>query len=116
MPKLICLLIACLWTAPALPADVQAPADKTTVAPAPDGGLDSRQMEKDLQHLPWQQFRSIIESVPKMKADVEAYGQFGWSYVQANYTTYGWKKNIDRLDDAQKKQLSELIQAIKGAR
>ena len=77
---------------------------------------DSQAMEKSLQSLHWKQFRSIIETIPKMKADVEAYGPIGWQFVQANYKTYGWKKNIDRLDDAQKKRLAELIQSAKEAR
>ena len=73
-------------------------------------------MEKELQSLPWKQFRAIIESIPKMKADVEAYGPIGWQFVQANYQSYGWKKNIDKLDETQKKRLAELIQIAKGSR
>ena len=73
-------------------------------------------MEKDLQSLPWKQFRSIIESIPKLKADVEAYGPIGWQFVQANYKAYGWKRNIDRLDETQKKHLAELIKIAKGTR
>lgn len=89
--KLIFPLLACLWL--------------TSVFAA-----DSRQMEKDLQRLPWKQFRQVIESVPKLKADVEAYGPIGWTYVQQNYQTHGWKKNIDKLNEAQQKQLAGLIQ------
>jgi hypothetical protein len=77
---------------------------------------DSQAMEKSLQSLHWKQFRAIIESIPKMKADVEAYGPIGWQFVQANYKAYGWKKNIDRLDETQKKRLAELIQSAKEAR
>ena len=77
---------------------------------------DSQAMEKELQSLPWKQFRAIIESIPKMKADVEAYGPIGWQFVQANYRIYGWKKNIDRLDETQKKRLAELIQSAKESR
>lgn len=77
---------------------------------------DASRMEKSLQQLNWKQFRSIIEAVPKLNADVEAYGAFGWQYVQANYTSYGWKKNIDRLDDGQKQLLAELIRRAEAAR
>jgi len=77
---------------------------------------DSKQMEKDLQRLPWKQFRSVIEAVPKMRAEVEAYGTIGWQIVQANYTHYHWQKNIDKLDAAQKKQLADLIDAAKATR
>jgi len=116
MPKLIYPLIACLWAAPAFPAETHASADTTTSAPAKDGGPDSRQMEQDLQRLPWKKFRFVIESVPKMKTDVEAYGPAGWQYVQSRYTTYGWKKNIDKLDATQKKHLAKLIKVAKGAK
>ena len=70
---------------------------------------DSLSMEKDLQNLSWPQFKSVVEAIPKLKADIEAYGAFGWQFVQSNYTRYAWKKKIDRLDENQKKLLGELI-------
>ncbi len=78
--------------------------------------FDSKQMEKELQRLPWKQFKSVIASIPKMKASIDAYGPIGWQFVQANYTTYPWQKNIDKLDEIQKKRLAELIQTAKRAR
>jgi len=72
---------------------------------------DSRQLERELQRMPWPQFRSIIESIPKLKADIEVHGQLGWAYVQANYKTHRWHKNIDKLDAMQRQQLLELMQA-----
>jgi len=92
--------------------------DAGTAAQASDkpDALDSKQMEKDLQRLPWPRFRAIIEAVPKLRAGVEAYGTAGWQIVQANYTRYHWQKNIDKLDDVQKTQLAGLIQAAKVAR
>jgi hypothetical protein len=78
--------------------------------------LDGLQMEMELQHLPWKQFRQVVESVPKLKADVEAYGPIGWTYVQQNYKTYGWKKNIDKLNEVQRKQLEDLIQQARKAK
>jgi hypothetical protein len=116
MAKLIYALIASLWTASVFAADAKPSAHTKAAAPAKSRVVDSQQIEKDLQRLPWKQFRSVIESVPKMKADVEAYGPMGWKYVEANYTTYAWKKNIDKLDDAQKKRLADLIQVAKGAK
>ena len=95
--KLIFSLLASLWLTSAL-------------------ALDSRQMEKDLQRLPWKQFRQVIESVPKLKADVEAYGPIGWTYVQQNYQTHGWKKNIDKLNEVQRKQLEDLILRARKAK
>jgi len=97
MRKLLFLLLTSLW----LPAAF---------------AVDSQQMERDLQRLPWPQFRQVIESIPKMKADVEAYGPIGWSYVQQSYKTHGWKKNIDKLSEDHQKQLAELIRTAKAAR
>jgi hypothetical protein len=134
MPKLLHPLLACLLlnaganalaveslpaaetpaaavTAPALMA---APA--STAKSGKAGKLDSAQMEADLQHLPWPQFRAVIESVPKMKSSVEAYGPIGWQYVRANYTTYAWKQRIDKLDDEQKQRLAERIHLAKSGK
>ncbi len=74
----------------------------------------SAQMEKDLQRLDWRQFRSVVEAIPKLKADVEAYGPAGWEFVRANYRSYRWKKNIDRLDASQKEELAALIEKAKA--
>lgn len=115
MRKLFCILAVCLWAGSALSADAPAPG-RNAAAPAKAPAPDSLQIEKDLQRLPWPQFRTVIEAIPKLKADVEAYGAFGWQYVKANYKTHGWKKNIDRLDTAQRQQLIELIRAAKSAR
>lgn len=109
-------LIAALWMAPAFARTPHPPARSKASAPAKSVMPDSQQMEKDLQQLSWPQFRSVIESVPKMKSDVEAYGAFGWKYVEARYKTYPWKKNIDKLDEAQKKQLADRIRSAKAAR
>ena len=93
--KTICVLL--LWVLSGAPG------------PAASAEVDSAKMEKDLQRLPWNQFRSVVESEPRLKAGIDAYGPLGWQFVQANYRSYGWKKNIDKLDDRQKKQLAERI-------
>lgn len=84
--------------------------------PGPDSGReisaavpDSEQLEKGLQSLSWEQFRSVVNSIPKLKADVDAYGPLGWQYVQSNYRTYHWRKNINKLHADQKIQLAGLI-------
>lgn len=105
-----------LWLASAIAAEVQPPSDTAAVTPAKSSVPDSQQLEYDLQHLPWKKFRSVIEAVPKMKADVEAYGPAGWKYVEARYKTHGWKKGIDKLDDDQKQRLADLIKLAKGAK
>ena len=116
MTKLIYALLASLWVASAVAADVQPTPDSDAVAPAKSGVPDSKQLESDLQHLPWKQFRSVIEAVPKLKADVDAYGPAGWKYVEASYKTHGWKKSIDKLDDDQKHRLADLVQLAKGTK
>lgn len=133
MPKLLHTLIACLLASvgaaalavESLPAAetpaaaVDTPALASTPASRANhkaGKLDSAQMEADLQHLPWPQFRAVIESVPKMKSSVEAYGPIGWQYVRANYTTYAWKQRIDKLDDEQKQRLAERIHLAKSGK
>jgi hypothetical protein len=92
-----------------------AAAQAGAAAPAAAARPDSGRMERDMQRLPWKQFRSVIESIPKLKADIEAYGPFGWEYVRANYATYAWHRNIDKLDDDQRQRLAELIRAAKAA-
>ncbi len=77
---------------------------------------DSLKLERELQSLSWQRFRSVVEGIPKLRAEVDRHGQFGWQYVRANYRTYPWKKNIDRLDPDQKLELALLIQKARTAR
>jgi hypothetical protein len=116
IPKLLFTVLTCCYIASAMATDSETAAViETTTFNNNSVRPDSVQMEQELQKLNWQQFRSVIESVPKLKADVDAYGPFGWQYVKANYTTYGWKKSIDRLDDTQKQELAELIRSAKGA-
>jgi hypothetical protein len=77
---------------------------------------DSKLLERDLQRLSWKQFRWVVESVPKLKAGVDAYGPMGWRYVQSRYATYPWKSSIDRLDTAEKLHLVELIRRARKVR
>jgi hypothetical protein len=60
--------------------------------------------------------RWVVESVPKLKAGVDAYGPMGWRYVQSRYATYPWKSSIDRLDTAEKLHLVELIRRARKVR
>lgn len=73
------------------------------------GGIDNERLEKAMQSLSWEQFKAVLSSIPKLKADVDAYGPLGWQYVQANYRTYPWRKNLRKLKEPQKKELSDLI-------
>ena len=113
--KIVFPFLLLLWASSVFPADIEPGSDPASSALTSVTVTDSSQLEQDLQHLSWKQFKSVIESVPKLKADVDAYGPLGWQYVQNNYAKYGWKKNIDRLDDMQKQQLAELIQTAKSA-
>lgn len=108
---MLLLLVAGGHVGSALASDKQKPAAGKTKAHAKSVVPDSRQMEHDLQQLDWPKFRQVVESVPKLKADVDAYGPLGWKYVEAKYRTYPWQKNIDKLDDGQKRQLAQLIRA-----
>jgi hypothetical protein len=73
--------------------------------------LDSKRLEAELQGMRWEQFRAVIEAIPKLKADVDAYGPAGWEYVKGKYKTYGWHKNIDKLDGEEKRRLAALIES-----
>ena len=108
--RLIYTLIACLWTSLAFPATSVA-GKKNATAAEQRIIPDSQKLEKSLQELNWKQFRTVIEAVPKLKADVEAYGPAGWNFVKANYTTYKWRRQIKKLDDEQKLHLDALIKA-----
>jgi hypothetical protein len=101
----------CLVGTPA--ADGRVPHKKPKAQAVVEAVPDSRQLEQDLQHLEWPQFRSVVEAIPKLKADVDAYGPLGWKYVEARYRSYAWQKNIDKLDDTQKRQLAQLIRAAR---
>lgn len=119
MKALLPLLLGALLAG--LPAGAAQAAGKTGVTPPADTPAiscvpDSKQLETELQQLPWPQFRSIVHSIANLKSAVDAYGPLGWQFVQANYTRYPWKKNIDRLDAPQKKRLVELIQSAKGGK
>lgn len=71
---------------------------------------DSRKLEKDLQSLNWTQFKSVIEAIPPIRAEVNKYGPLGWQYVQQHYRTYPWKRPIDRMAGWQKIELARLIE------
>ena len=112
LPGIFALLLG-LWMTPVLPAQsgsVVQPQKALVAQNRAPVVPESKQLEKELQALPWPQFRKVIESIPKLKADVEAYGSAGWQFVKAKYPTHAWKKNIDRLDDDEKRQLAKLIQ------
>lgn len=129
--RIFFLALACasLAAGAAEPAPAQRPAKSPTKPPAaakkpptksppakpaaPQSVPDSRQMERELQGMTWPQFRSVIEAIPEIKAEIEARGSAGWLFVQANYRRHGWKKHIDRLDAGQKRQLAELIARAK---
>jgi hypothetical protein len=117
MLKTCLFLLAGLTAGAALAADPPSAPNADLPASRPAAGtadtIDRLQLEHDMQTLPWPKFKAVVEAVPKMKASVDAYGPFGWQYVEKNYRSYGWKKNIDRLDDEQRQQLFQLVQRAK---
>jgi len=74
---------------------------------------DSVLIEKSLQRLGWQQFRAVVEAIPKLRADVEAYGPLGWEFLKTRYATHAWRKNIDKLDVVERRRLIGLIEAAR---
>ncbi len=74
----------------------------------------SIELEQRLQRLNWEQFKRVVEAVPKLKASVDAYGPLGWEYVRANYATYRWRKNIERLNSSERHRLAELIDRVRA--
>ncbi|MEW6165637.1 MAG: hypothetical protein AB1642_11305 [Pseudomonadota bacterium] len=110
--RLAALLLLACWPALALPGEGAAPRASASQASAPD----SARLAKDLQSLDWKQFKSVIEAIPKLKADIDAFGPLGWKFVEKNYPTHDWKRNIDRFDAAEKRQLAELIGAARRVR
>lgn len=93
---------------------VASPPEIEPASTEPSVPLGSAQIEKDLRSLPWAQFRSVVEAIPKLRAEVDAYGPLGWQFVQFRYATHNWRKGIDKLDEAQKKELAELIRIARG--
>lgn len=113
MSKLFAALAAAL-AASVCSASTQALDEKAESPPAATAAAsENERLEKGLQSLNWEQFKSVVSAIPKLKKDVDAYGPLGWQFVQANYKTYGWKKNIGKLDEDQKKRLAELILAAR---
>lgn len=115
MSKFIYGLMVGLWMVSATAADVQRLADNKITLPKNGREADILKFEKDLQRLPWNKFRSIIEAVPSLKADVERYGPSGWKYVEVNFQSYRWRRNISKLKGDQMELLGNLIKQAQGA-
>lgn len=79
------------------------------VTEEPAADAEAVATERKLQSLNWEQFKSVVAAIPRLKADIDAYGPLGWEYVRNNYQHYEWRKNVSRLDAGQRKQLSDLI-------
>ncbi len=117
MPRRTCVVVVGLFCAATFAASAQSPTDgNRTAATGMAVAPDSATLEKELQRLPWVKFRAIIEGVPKLKADVDRYGPTGWKFVEVNYQSYGWKKNINKLDDKQRSLLVQLLRQATGSR
>ncbi len=119
------LLVAILLATSVLASEIAPPAevsatDTPALAAAANAARDAatrnEQIEKELQGLSWKQFCAVIEAIPKLKADVDAYGPLGWSYVHARYQRYGWRKNLARLNDADVERLIALIASARSIR
>lgn len=98
-----CLILATLLFLS--PAHAGEAVGDDTVAAAPD----SQFLERELQSLDWEQFRHVIHAVPRLRAEVDAYGPLGWQYVERHYRSYRWSRSIRKLDEAQRRELAALI-------
>ncbi len=113
MKKAIGVALLAAHVAMAAPTVERVPArPAATQAVAPD----STELERRLQALTWSQFRAVAQAIPRIKADIDAYGALGWQYVQTRYKTYRWKKSIDKLTDDQKRELAMLIEQAKAGK
>lgn len=89
------------------PAQLEVPATRLAPLDATPQGL-----EHQLQSLPWELFRAVVESEPKLKADVDAYGPLGWAYVQKKYRAHPWARNLERFEPERLHQLATTIQSL----
>lgn len=80
-------------------------------AEAPDG----RALEQALHALSWEQFRAVVLAVPRLRAEVDAYGPLGWQYVERHYRRHGWRRSLDKLDPEQRRELAALIERVRAA-
>lgn len=104
-------LLCAAWLVPAFGAgDGLVVPSSDEVRVMTEDRLDSVRLEHELQRLKWEQFRAVVEAIPKLKADVDAYGPMGWEYVKGKYQTHEWHKNIDKLDADEKQRLAMLIE------
>lgn len=106
------LLLSCPgWSWAEAPKDAFAHHEDSPIRPVP---LDATPegLEHQLQSLPWELFRAVVESEPKLKADVDAYGPLGWAYVQKKYRAHPWSRNLERLEPERRHQLATTIQTL----
>lgn len=110
LSMLLALLVSPVTAAESKGATAGERAYKTTATPS------NEELEKSLQGLSWPQFKSVVTAVPALKSQVDAFGNFGWQYVQANYKTYSWRKSVSKLEPGEKIELARLIEkARKGS-
>lgn len=96
-------------------AQAQSARKPTAAATAPARlPIDPPTLERQLQQLNWEQFRQVVERIPKIKAEVDGYGVLGWQYVKHNYRSYPWQKQLVKLNDGQRQHLAQLIRRAQG--
>lgn len=115
MRRLIMLLLAA-GTLPVAGVAAELPRPANPAPPPVRKAIpDSQQLERDLQSLNWTQFKSVVESIPPIRAEVDKYGPLGWQYVRQHYRNYPWRNAIDRLAGWQKLELARLIERARKA-
>lgn len=110
------VLAAWLLACPLVAARAEIVPDQNMERVITEDRLDGTHLERELQALDWDQFRWVIEAIPKLKAEVDAYGPAGWEYVKGKYKTHEWRKSIAKLDDDEKRRLAGLIDSARERR
>jgi hypothetical protein len=112
------LLLACLLLAGQAWGDASSPAGCAPEASPPCAPaipqLDPVELEKGLQALSWEQLVRVFQAVPKLKEQYDRLSDFERSILQQRYAHHAWRRNVAKLDDAQRLQLAELIEKIRG--
>lgn len=111
------LLLAMLLTAGSAWGDAPLPVDCLPEKDTPCSNslhLDPVELEKGLQALSWVQLVQVFQAVPKLKEQYDRLSDFERSILQQRYARHAWRRNVAKLDDAQRIQLADLIEKIRS--
>lgn len=78
--------------------------------------ISSKFLEQQIQSLNWEQFKHVVHAVPKLRAEVDAYGPLGWQYVERNYRRYAWSRSINKMEAERRQELQGLIDQVRNGK